>query len=96
MDNNLLLAILGELKLASITPLVTHEIAASGITYIIYRKRQISDIDGYLVMKVTVSTDIAETTTIETAFLPWLTTSVYDVTVYDTALEDELNALSFG
>ena len=56
VDNNLLLAILGELKLAAISPLVTHEISASGLTYVIYRKRQVNGVDGYLVMKIVATT----------------------------------------
>jgi len=97
MDNNLLLAILGELKLAAISPLVTHEIAASGLTYVIYRKRQINSIDGYLVMKILVTTATADTTTIKTAFLPWLNgISTYDIEIYNAALITELGALNWG
>lgn len=97
MDNNLLLAILGELKLAAILPLAVHDITASGLTYIIYRKRQIGDVDGFLVQKVSVSTSTAETTIIKTSFLPWLNgISTYNVEVYDSTLIAELGALSFG
>ena len=97
MDNNLLLAILGELKLAAISPLATHEITASGTTYVIYRRRQIGVVDGYVVMKIVAVTATAETTTIKTAFLPWLEgISVYDVENYNAALIAELGALTWG
>jgi len=97
MDNNLLLAILGELKLAAISPLVTHEITASGTTYVIYRKRQVNNIDGYLVMEIVATTALADTTTIKTAFLPWLNgVSTYDVEVYDATLIAELATLTWG
>ena len=97
MDSNILLSILGELRSAATAPQVTHEVTASGLTYVIYRKRQISNVDGYLVMRVSVVTTTVETTIIKTAFLPWLEgISTYDIEIYNATLISELSSLQWG
>lgn len=96
MDTNLLLQIIGELKLQAISPLVTHDITASGTTYIIYRERQINLINGFLITKITETAGLTITTIIKTAFLPHIPTDTYNVEVYDAALIAAIATLTFG
>ncbi len=97
VDNNLLLQIIGQLKLQSIPALAVHSLTSSDITYVIYRTTSIGTQNGYPLLKVTGSTPSgAESTVIESGFLILDSSSTYDVKVYDSALITALSTVTFA